>query len=125
MARGMCKADVTSSQWSPGLGAIKRLVKTAFSAVLRDCVSIVIRSRGHPRVSKNDTAKLASDGPEKRLALPPENTMRADGYLRASSTATVTRSAASSSDIWPRAADLSGLIATTRQMMQVDAPCEG
>ena len=51
MARGMCEADVTSSQRSPGFGSTSLRVNTAFSSVLRDWSSSTRRSSGRPRPS--------------------------------------------------------------------------
>ena len=45
-ARGRWWADVTSSQRSPGLGWAMALERTAFSTVLRDRSSSVMRARG-------------------------------------------------------------------------------
>jgi hypothetical protein len=56
----MWKADVTSSQRSPGFGAINALEKIAFSEVVRDFVSNVMREAMMPIRVKKRSAMLAS-----------------------------------------------------------------
>ncbi len=76
----MCTADVTSSQRSPGFGSTRRLLKTAFSSVLRDLSSSVIRDAGTPSCSNSFTAKKDSGGSLwNRLGLPPVKTSFAAG----------------------------------------------
>src|SRR5229473_1199949 len=97
-------AEVTSSQRSPGLGSAMALLNFAFSSVSRERSSVTSRPAGTPRFSNSRTASAASVLPPWTICpLPPENTIRALGYLRASSTALVMRSAASLSEISPRA----------------------
>ena len=49
MARGMCQAEVTSSQRSPAFGCTSALTLTAFSQVLRALVSSRSLSSSTPR----------------------------------------------------------------------------
>ena len=51
MARGMCHAEVTRSQRSPGFGWTSAAVKAAFSWVLRERFSRIRRVRGTPMTS--------------------------------------------------------------------------
>ena len=53
IARGMCQAEVTRSQRSPGLGSTRSRVKIAFSRVLRDLSSRMSAPAASPRPSNS------------------------------------------------------------------------
>ncbi len=84
-ARGMCHAEVMSSQRSPGFGWTRSAEKIAFSRVLRERFSRIIRLRGTPMTSAWRLTISASETPPPMKPLPPEKTSRACGKRRARS----------------------------------------
>src|ERR1700730_7080312 len=104
----MCQAEVTRSHVSPGFGLTRSRVNTAFSQVLRDFASNVMRSAGTPSESQSFRALIASAGPSpSKPSDPPVKTSRADGYRRVNSTPAVIRAPSGLKYICPRASDFS------------------
>jgi hypothetical protein len=123
MARGMCQAEVTSSQRWPADGLIIRAVKSAFSKVSRDCDSSVMRSLATPSASNRRAAVSDSGGSSTNMApVPPVNTTLALGRRRASTTASVKRSAASLRPAVSREAPARPSSAPPSTMMPVMSP---
>ena len=101
MARGMCEAEVSSSQRCLVSMPASRALNTAFSKVLREADSITRRSRGTPMLAKNKAARSASVMPVASSSpSPPVNNNRRPGCFCSSGTAAVIRSAASFRATW-------------------------
>ena len=85
---------MTRSHLSPALGCAIALENTAFSRVFLACLSNSSRSRATPSSANTSSASSASvvSSVRSKFPFPPENTIRAVGYWRASLIAARTRS---------------------------------
>lgn len=76
----MWKAEVTSSQVSPGLGSSVSLVSRAFSSVLREPPSSMMRAGSMPSAVKKRAPAWASESPSGNIMPePPETSILASG----------------------------------------------